>query len=74
MDQAVSINSIPEEHEYVARQKCQCGGNYRTLQQALIFTDAKKPLDRLHAACTACGAPQDFWFDISSFFGKPLIP
>lgn len=70
-EDAVVVDSIAEERQYIAAHPCTCGGAYRTLQQALFFDPDKKPYDQIKVECEKCHAGAEFWFDCSRFFGKP---
>jgi len=63
----IPVESIAQERQYIESQKCTCGGPYRKTMQAL-FPD--RPADLIEASCAECGSTKQFWFDISSFFGK----
>ena len=39
-------------------------------RQSLIRVD-DRPYDVLHVACSSTGEERDYFFDISSYFGKP---
>jgi len=70
VDNAIKAGSIKEEYEYIAGQRCDCGGGFERNSQALFFDDAKVPHDQITVSCKSCGKKKDFWFDCSEFFGK----
>ncbi len=69
-EDAVKVNSIAEEREFVTNQRCECGGQWTWKQQSLIFSKEKVPYDRIDVECKNCGKTKEFWFDCSLFFGK----
>ncbi|MBI2251203.1 MAG: hypothetical protein HYU63_00295 [Armatimonadetes bacterium] len=66
-EEAIKVNSISEEYNYISRQKCKCTGEYDKVSQAVYPHEL---LDQIKAVCKNCKAEKDFWFNISSFFGK----
>ncbi len=72
IENAVKVNSIREEYEYIAAQRCPCGGPYARQGQALHFDDDQVPHDRITVQCTSCGTTAEYWFNCSAFFGKPF--
>lgn len=72
MDSALVVQSVREEYEHVAAQRCACGGTYARQSQALCFNEQQVPFDRISAQCTSCNAVAEFWFNCSAFFGKPF--
>lgn len=66
----IPANSLAFEYVYVANQRCDCGGFFKTNRQQLRGVSSSKPVDRLSTLCGKCGAERDFDFDISSFFGQ----
>lgn len=71
MEQAVSVNSIREEYDYIRAHPCECGGAWDRQRQALIFSDEKIPFDQISVKCHSCARDGEFWFNCSTFFGKP---
>lgn len=70
-ENAVVVESIAAERAYIAERPCVCGGAWQTRQQALLFDGDRKPYDQILVTCSGCGASDEFWFDVSEFFGKP---
>lgn len=66
---AVKVKGIPEEHAYIAREHCNCGGAWRWMQQALLFSPQQVPHDRISVQCDKCGETREYLFDVSGFFG-----
>ena len=66
----IPVNSLAFEYVYVANQRCDCGGFFKTNRQQLRGVSSSEPVDCLSALCGKCGAERDFDFDISSFFGQ----
>jgi len=67
---AIAVNSIEEEYEYVNSQRCKCGGCYERTMQS--FSEGPIEHDILTVKCVKCGLEAQFVFDISSFYGKGL--
>lgn len=72
-EDARPVNSIREEYEYIATQKCECGGAWQRVRQALVMDPESVPHDQITVQCEQCSKPQEYWFNISSFFGKPPV-
>ena len=71
-DGAITVKSILEEYEHLRNQKCKCGGNLERKMQSLIFNEDNIPFDLLTCECRNCEEEKEFYFNISSFFGKNL--
>lgn len=71
-DGAITVNSILEEYEYLRKQKCKCGGNLERKMQSLMFNEDNIPFDLLTCECSKCEEKEEFYFNISSFFGKNI--
>jgi len=65
MAKAIKVSNIREEYEWA---KAHCPG-CQFMSQALLFDNKKKPFDALTYKAPD-GAKKEFYFDISSFFGK----
>lgn len=72
-EQAITVDSIHDEYEYIATQKCSCGGAWKRDRQSLIFDAEKVPFDRIEVQCGKCGKAHEYWFNCSRFFGKPPV-
>jgi hypothetical protein len=57
------------EYRYLAFHPCSGDQGWQLKSQALL-RDAGHAYDRLHVVCPATNAERDFYFDITSFFGK----
>ena len=68
-ENAITVNSVPEEYEILETIDCDCGGKFSMIQQALVEND-KKFYDILTCVCQNCKKETEFIFDINSFFGK----
>ena len=66
----IKVNDISEEYKYIKENKCDCGGEFGSIEQSLQFRDGVN-VDVHKAFCNNCGANKEFVFDISSFF-KPF--
>jgi hypothetical protein len=65
------VGSVQEEYRYIQELRCdRCGGEYRTIGQALIKHPGEPPTDKIELECEGCGQARTVAFDISSFFGK----
>jgi hypothetical protein len=60
---------IPAEYDYVEMQCGRRGRDWKLLQQALFLGPAGERYDRLSIRL-ADGTQRDFYFDITSFYGK----
>jgi hypothetical protein len=70
-DELVRAGSIGEEYAYIDALRCDnCGGEYRTIAQALMLPPGKGPVDHIELECTGCGQTRTVSFDISEFYGK----
>ncbi len=65
---AIPVKSVPEEYEYLRRQRCTCGGTFVLVLQALHEHEGRK-FDVLNVRCGKCGASRSYTFDINSFYG-----
>jgi len=63
------ITGVQMEYMHIEAERCGCGGRWEVLEQALIEEDGR-PIDRIHVRCEKCATERDFYFDISSFFGR----
>ena len=63
----LQVNSVEEEYEYIANQRCTCGGTYEVISQWTLEKDGKH-IDELKARCTKCEKERIFSFDVSSLF------
>jgi hypothetical protein len=67
----VRAGSVGEEYAYIDALRCdECGGEYRTIAQALMLPPGKGPVDHIELECAGCGQTRTVLFDISEFFGK----
>ena len=68
---AVPVNSVSDEHAYIAAHPCPtCGGRWRLRVQALLKGAQGRHYDRVDAICRQCGCRRTFLFDISPVFAK----
>ena len=70
---AVLVNSVAEEHTYIAAHPCSCGGRWRVRLQTLLKGAKGRHYDRVDAVCRQCGEHRTFLFDISSVFAKQTL-
>jgi len=70
---AVLVNSVAEEHTYIAAHPCPCGGRWRVRLQALLKGAKGRHYDRVDAICRQCGEYRTFLFDISPVFAKQTL-
>ena len=68
-EKAIKVDSVAQEHLYVAQQGCSCGGRLRLTGQALLEHKGRL-YDLLKTRCQVCGNHAEFLFDINSFFGR----
>ncbi|MDQ7778594.1 MAG: Ig-like domain-containing protein [Planctomycetota bacterium] len=66
-EDALVVKTIDAEYEYIAGQKCDCGGAFDVKKQELKSKDDKM-FDILNAVCRNCGAKRAFYFDITERF------
>lgn len=66
----IKVNNIREEYRHIESQKCECGGEFDKISQA-VFPEQK--MDEIKVICKKCKKEKSFYFDISSFFGKNII-
>jgi len=64
---AIAVNSIAEEHKYIAAHPCSCKGRWQVSVQALLKGARRRHYDRVDVICRQCGQQRTFLFDISSF-------
>ena len=64
-------DGISWEYRYLAFHPCADGddGRWKLQNQSLLHANGRA-YDRLHVVCPATKAERDFYFDISSYFGK----
>jgi hypothetical protein len=65
---AIVVHSIQEEHLYVLLQRCACGQAFELVSQTLE-NEGGRQVDRVTGRCSGCGRSQDFFFDVTGFFG-----
>lgn len=65
---AMAVQSVHEEYEHVAGQRCpRCGGPYQVTSQALMESpDGRHHLDVLHVKCEGCGRETSVKFNIDA--------
>jgi len=63
------ITGVQMEYMHIEAERCDCGGKWEVLEQALIEHDGK-PYDQIRVRCERCGLERDFFFDISAFYGR----
>lgn len=68
-DEAIDVDSVAEEYEFISRQCCRCGGEFQLKRQRLL-AHKDRHYDLIETQCEACHEPRDFLFDINSFFGQ----
>lgn len=62
------FSDIAREHNVVTRLKCSCGAEkYEVKLQALCFTSAGEPFDRLDLQCRDCSRQRSITFDLPHF-------
>lgn len=67
----IPVSSVDEEYEFVARQRCECGGEFKVTLQTLLEREDSEgrhegKVDLLSCQCVRCGKMQDFSFDLNS--------
>ena len=69
--EAFSVDSVHEEYQHIAEQRCECGGVYRVEQQMLLHEiPSERRLDSLRCKCVKCGRERGFCFDITDLFRR----
>jgi len=63
----IPVDSVPEEYEYVKKQRCDCGGNYEVTGQSTGKVEDRN-FDELRSTCKKCGKERAFFFDVTSLF------
>lgn len=64
-------DGVAWEYQYLAFHPCADGDNGRwKLQNQALLHDKGRSYDVLHATCPATKAQREFYFDITSYFGK----
>ncbi len=63
-------DGVAWEYLYLAYHPCVNDTPWRLRQQSLL-RDGSRAYDRLHVFCPPTKAERDFYFDITSYFGKP---
>lgn len=71
-DEAISVDSVAEEYEFISRQRCSCSGRFQLKRQKLLVHEGSH-YDLIEVQCEACWESYDFLFDISRFFGKSRL-
>ena len=64
-------HDVVQEHWYIAKTPCACGGHYRLVTQQLSQFEGKS-MDVMNMACKLCEKPRKFLFDISPFHGDDV--
>ncbi len=67
--QANETDGLAWEYRYLAFHPCSGDARWQLKNQSLM-REAGRAYDRLHVVCPATNAERDFYFDITSFFGK----
>ena len=67
----VKVHSINQEYWYMNRQKCDCGGRFEKLSQA-IESSSTGDVDVIDVRCKDCSQARKYVFDISNCAG-PLF-
>jgi hypothetical protein len=67
--QKTESTGVNWEYLYLGFHRCDNGTPW-TLQKQSLFHSGGRAYDRLHVVCPATKAERDFYFDISSYFGK----
>ncbi|HEY6326871.1 MAG TPA: hypothetical protein VIW73_10215 [Candidatus Cybelea sp.] len=67
--QADETDGVAWEYRYLAFHPCSGDTRWQLKTQSLMH-EAGHAYDRLHVICPATNAERDFYFDITSFFGK----
>ncbi|MBV9027849.1 MAG: hypothetical protein JO311_04480 [Candidatus Eremiobacteraeota bacterium] len=67
--QANETDGTSWEYRYLGFHPCD-GQTLWQLKQQSLLNDRGKAYDRLHVVCPSSKAERDFYFDISSYFGK----
>lgn len=63
----IPVKEVGEEHDYVQRQRCRCGGRLAVTSQG-TGEKAEKHYDVLQCACTRCEWRGEFVFDVTAIF------
>lgn len=58
------------ERLYIANQFCDNGGEVWQIQSQSLMEYRGRAYDRVHVVCPGTSGERDFYFDISSYFGK----
>ncbi|HEY1976980.1 MAG TPA: hypothetical protein VGG89_10565 [Candidatus Baltobacteraceae bacterium] len=67
--QGNEFTGVRWEYMYVAFHPCDEHTSWKPQQQALLHANGRS-YDRLHVVCPTTKAERDFYFDITSYFGK----
>lgn len=63
------ITGVTMEYMHIESERCDCGGRWETVEQALLEFEGRF-YDQIHVRCQDCGSERNFYFDITSFFGR----
>ena len=66
----MKVDYISEEYQYIAQQRCTCGGTYKAIMQEAI--EFLGPHDRLTAQCEKCLSQRQYWFTLSKAYNKRM--
>ena len=66
--ETIKVHSINQQHWYMSRLRCACGGKFEKLSQA-IESGSEGDLDVIKVRCAGCNEAGSYVFDISSCAG-----
>ena len=66
---ANETDGVAWEYAYLRAHPCDGDAQWKVRQQALI-TAGQRAYDRLHVVCPTTKVERDYFFDITSYFGK----
>jgi hypothetical protein len=68
-EEIIKAHCVAQEYWYIRRNKCSCGGAFKTLMQGVgPYLDTT--VDTISTACDACGHRRSFIFENSTFYGR----
>lgn len=64
----VTVSSVWEEHSYLFREPCTCGGEVRfALAKFQQFTE-EAVIEQVTGRCNSCGDEREMSFDLTAYF------
>lgn len=68
-EEIIKAHCVAQEYWFIRRNKCSCGGTFKTLMQGVgPYLDTT--VDTISTACESCGHRRSFIFENSTFYGR----